>query len=653
MKIENVISHRLTRMENYEDQRSVGGIFRFTSPDSRLTVFSRFTVVPLLTSHVSRLTLIFFLLIFLPLHSVTVSELQSSGEYLYGMGEADSYEKATDLALKNLISKISVKVEANFTRKDSEDENGFKSRVERNINTYSSTTLYNVPDIMEQSRDKTLVWRYIKREDLDKIFAARKQKILSYYQCGQEAEKNAQAGDALRNYYWSLELLSTYPEKESLCPENENITLQTLLPNRINSLLDGVNFDLQKIYRDEEKERKVLKYRVTHDRKSVANLNYRYYTSATGWSRYNSVNDGLAYIELPLDYSEPSLTLQIQYRYEQAANFDKEVQKVLAGIEADYFNNNQRELILIGEEDEITSDELTLEVINIRKNESTSELKEKDIMEEVIKGIKRGSREDLKDYFTETGYSDYENILCYGQAEVLEDEFQMLLDESDSEKQFRNLPMRFNFPGSDTEFIERVNFKFDGKGKIKGITFSLSDRAIRDIMAKDERMWKPEEKYQLINFMEYYKTAYCLEDINYIDNIFAENALIIVGRILKDDDFEIENITNTIDKDKAEYIRYEKDEYIEHLRQVFAANEYVNLQFEDTDIKHYSNDPDSALYAIQIKQNYSSQNYGDQGYLFLMMDLQEVEKPKIYIRTWQPEKFADGTVFGVDDFQMD
>ncbi|MDP8321718.1 MAG: hypothetical protein RAO94_05165, partial [Candidatus Stygibacter australis] len=102
MKIENVISHRLTRMENYEDQRSVGGIFRFTSPDSRLTVFSRFTVVPLLTSHVSRLTLIFFLLIFLPLHSVTVSELQSSGEYLYGMGEADSYEKATDLALKNL-----------------------------------------------------------------------------------------------------------------------------------------------------------------------------------------------------------------------------------------------------------------------------------------------------------------------------------------------------------------------------------------------------------------------------------------------------------------------------------------------------------------------------------------------------------------------
>ena len=622
------------------DQGLVGRIFRFTTHDLRLTVSSL-------------LTLILFMLIFLPLHSVTVEELQSSGEYLYGMGEADSYEKATDLALKNLISKISVKVEAEFTRKDSEDENGFKSRVERNINTYSSTTLYNVPDIMEQSKDKTIVWRYIRKEDLSKIFAARRQKILSYYNCGLEAENKNQIGDALRNYYWSFELLSTYPEKECLCPENDEITLQTRLPNKINSLLDGTKFNLQHIYRDVDKNRKVLKYYVTYTDKSVTNMSYRYYTAADGWSRYTSVNDGLAYIELPLDYSDPKLTLQIQYRYEQAANFDKEVQKVLAGIEADYFNNNQRELILIGEEEEITSEGLTLEVINIRKNESTSELKEIDIMEEVIKGIRRGSREEIKDYFTKTGYSDYENILCYGQAEIMEDEFQMLLDESPNEKQFRNLPMRFSFPDSNAEFIERVNFKFNGKGKIKGITFSLSDRAIRDIMAKDERMWKPEEKYQLINFMEYYKTAYCLEDINYIDNIFAENALIIVGRVLKNDDFEIENITNTIEKDKAEYIRYEKDEYIEHLRQVFAANEYVNLQFEDSDIRHYSNDPDSALYAIQIKQNYSSQNYGDQGYLFLMMDLQEIEKPKIYIRTWQPEKFADGTVFGVDDFQMD
>lgn len=136
------------------------------------------------------------------------------------------------------------------------------------------------------------------------------------------------------------------------------------------------------------------------------------------------------------------------------------------------------------------------------------------------------------------------------------------------------------------------------------------------------------------------------------NNIFAENALIIVGRVLENDDFEIENITSTIAKEKVENIRYEKDEYIDHLRQVFSVNEYINLQFEDNIIKHYSNDPVSALYAIQIKQNYYSQNYGDQGYLFLMMDLQDVNETKIYIRTWQPEKFPNGSVFGVNDFNL-
>jgi LPP20 lipoprotein len=605
-----------------------------------------------LTSHFSLLTLTFLLFFMVPLHSVTVSELQTSGEYLYGRGEADSYEKATDLALKNLISKISVNVEASFERNDQEDENGFKSRVERNISTYSSTTLYNVPDIMEQSRDKTVVWRYIKMDDLDKIFADRRKKILNYYELGKEAEAKKQLGDALRNYYWSLELLSTDPEEHCLVPEGEDFTLKTLLPSKINSLLNGMAFKLLKIYNDEEKNRKICKYKVLYDGLKVVNLTLRYYRSDNGWSKYNSVNDGLIYMELPLQYDEDKITIQIQYRYEQAANFDKEVQKVLTGIEADYFNNNQRELMLIAEEEEITTEGLKLDVYDIRKNESVTELAEKDVMEEVIKGIRDNSKADIKHYFTKTGYSDFENILCYGKAEILEDEFQMTLDENCGEKQFRNLPMRFSFPNSDKEFIERVNFKFAENGMIKGITFSLSDRAIRDIMAKDERMWKPEEKYQLINFMEYYKTAYCLEDIDYLDRIFAENALIIVGRVLEDDDFEIENITDTIAKEKVEYIRYEKDEYIDHLRQVFNANEYINLQFEDNDIKHYSNDPDSALYAIQIKQNYYSQNYGDQGYLFLMMDLQDVTEPKIYIRTWQPEKFPDGSVFGVDDFKM-
>lgn len=44
------------------------------------------------------------------------------------------------------------------------------------------------------------------------------------------------------------------------------------------------------------------------------------------------------------------------------------------------------------------------------------------------------------------------------------------------------------------------------------------------------------------------------------------------------------------------------------------------------------------LYGIQIRQDYFSTYYGDSGYLFLMVDLNNPEEPIIHVRTWQPER---------------
>jgi len=58
----------------------------------------------------------------------------------------------------------------------------------------------------------------------------------------------------------------------------------------------------------------------------------------------------------------------------------------------------------------------------------------------------------------------------------------------------------------------------------------------------------------------------------------------------------------------------------------------------------------SDVYGINIKQNYYSSTYADQGYLFLMVDLKDNNRPKIYVRAWQPEKFDDGHIIGLSDF---
>lgn len=52
----------------------------------------------------------------------------------------------------------------------------------------------------------------MKRSEIDKIFKARKNKILEYLANAETAEEHLQIADALRYYYWSQTLLRSHPE---------------------------------------------------------------------------------------------------------------------------------------------------------------------------------------------------------------------------------------------------------------------------------------------------------------------------------------------------------------------------------------------------------------------------------------------------------
>ncbi|HNS30407.1 MAG TPA: hypothetical protein PKL52_07735, partial [Tenuifilaceae bacterium] len=96
------------------------------------------------------------------------------------------------------------------------------------------------------------------------------------------------------------------------------------------------------------------------------------------------------------------------------------------------------------------------------------------------------------------------------------------------------------------------------------------------------------------------------------------------------------------------YNRYTKEQYIQNLRHSFASKEYINIRFEDNIIRKSGRGDE--VYGIQIKQDYFSPNYGDTGYLFLMVDLNDADQPVIHVRTWQPEKNEDGSIYGLGDF---
>jgi hypothetical protein len=148
----------------------------------------------------------------------------------------------------------------------------------------------------------------------------------------------------------------------------------------------------------------------------------------------------------------------------------------------------------------------------------------------------------------------------------------------------------------------------------------------------------------IINFIENYKTAYALKRLDYIESIFSDNALIIVGKIVK----KHTGPENRLPINTTKLTQYSKGQYLKQLSSVFKSNEYVNLKFTDITVKKAG--AGGEIYGIQLQQDYFSTSYGDTGYLFLMADLNKPEEPVIHIRTWQPEKDPNFGLYDISSF---
>ena len=94
---------------------------------------------------------------------------------------------------------------------------------------------------------------------------------------------------------------------------------------------------------------------------------------------------------------------------------------------------------------------------------------------------------------------------------------------------------------------------------------------------------------------------------------------------------------------KVTYAIHSKKDYISRLAKVFTANQKIDLKFSGFRImRHPTMD---GIYGVTLRQQYKSDRYADDGYLFLLWDFRNPSMPLIHVRTWQPA----GTVHSGDD----
>ena len=88
---------------------------------------------------------------------------------------------------------------------------------------------------------------------------------------------------------------------------------------------------------------------------------------------------------------------------------------------------------------------------------------------------------------------------------------------------------------------------------------------------------------------------------------------------------------------------------MKNLSRCFGANEFINIRFANNDVVKLGKGGET--YGIQIAQDYYSSTYGDKGYLFLEVDVNNPEQPIIKVRTWQPEKDPNFGLYSPGDFK--
>lgn len=183
--------------------------------------------------------------------------------------------------------------------------------------------------------------------------------------------------------------------------------------------------------------------------------------------------------------------------------------------------------------------------------------------------------------------------------------------------------------------------------KISLIVFALF--TMITLLAQETAEQKDAKRRMFIDdFLARYEAAYEKKEIEYIENFFSDDALIITETMKLKPTGSKELVPSTRKVSVSGKIRpYQtivenRKEYIRRLRGIFASNTAIRLSIAKKPYRQHAKYPE--IYGVNFSQIWKDQNGGDNlesqmlGFVFLMIDFKHGEQtPVIHVRTWQPK----------------
>lgn len=155
------------------------------------------------------------------------------------------------------------------------------------------------------------------------------------------------------------------------------------------------------------------------------------------------------------------------------------------------------------------------------------------------------------------------------------------------------------------------------------------------------------QRREILKWVEDFRCYYNEKNLKALNQVYSDDALIITGSV-------VTQRSNHGDmgvrlEQKVNYTVQSKEQYINKLSRIFNNNRRVNVEFDHISVVMHGAKPN--IYGVTLHQKWQTSSYSDEGWLFLLWDFNDPEKPQIHVRTWQPDQVvAKDGVFTLDDF---
>lgn len=573
-----------------------------------------------------------------------VDGIKRNSSYLYGEGGGVTLQAAKEAALADLIQKISVTVHSDFTSKERElnQDGNVTSDAEYQsiIRSYSTATLTNVKTIVLKPEPDASVFLYIAKSEIDRIFESRVAKAKEFVGNADEALKNGQIDDALRYYYWSYCLVKSlrYPDEAKIFVDGQERSLLVWLPTRIDDVMGKVKVQSRRTADN------TYEITATYDGRPVRSMDYTYFDGVDNSPVY-SILDGKGLVELRPGMAMDAVQLKLEYEFRGLSRNDSEVEAVVGAMKPAVYRRAYHRVALDGAASpaESTSTDVNGSMQSPLALTDMGTLGTA-VMKPVMQALRSGSIEQCRKKFTAEGWEEFSKLMGYGKVTLMDDIHLDYFADGDCVVCL-GLPVSCRF-NRGRVFNEKLSFYIDSNSKqITHVAMGLGREAMNDVVL-GHLDWSEKSRTRIVGFLEDYRTAYATKNLEYLDKVFDDNAVIVLGKRLQ--------VAPQLNKEgymnnhRVQFTQLTKREFLRNLRRQFQSKDYINLHFSQNRI--YQLQKGVERYGIEIKQDYYSSNYGDTGYLTLIFDLTNPDQPVIHVRTWQEQPDPNFGVVSPADF---